>query len=294
MARSLIFLLLTFGGSWALAFTFFGVFGARYTWQFALMGAFYMFTPGVAACIVQKAYGEKIAEPLRIGFRVNRWFFVAWLIPPLLAVASVGVSLMMPGIELTADPFQSNFATFLEQNLSDAKQAEMRRVASEMLVHPVLWVLAGGMVSGVTINAVAGFGEELGWRGFLQREWSCHGFWKSSWLIGLILGMWHLPFLLQGHNYPGHPYSDVVVMSVWTMLFSPLIAFISNRAESVVAAAVMHGSLNGTAIAPTLLLRGGDSLRVGVMGVAGILVLVVLNVGLYWMVRWKPIMARNR
>jgi hypothetical protein len=46
------------------------------------------------------------------------------------------------------------------------------------------WLALGqGLIAGATINAVAGFGEELGWRGFLYRELSFLGFWKSSlWL----------------------------------------------------------------------------------------------------------------
>ena len=141
------------------------------------------------------------------------------------------------------------------------------------------------MVAGATINAVAGFGEELGWRGFLQREWVSLGFWRSSWLVGLVWGLWHTPFLLHGYNYPGYRYAGILVMSLWTVLFAPLIAYVYFQAESVLAAAIMHGTLNGTVMAPMLVLRGGDSLAIGVMGMAGIIVLLILNAGLYCMIR---------
>src|SRR3972149_5874649 len=104
MARSLLYLLIAFGGSWALAFTYFESFGTEYSWRFAVMGALYMFVPALAACVVQRAYGEEIAKPLGVRFRINRWFFVAWLLPPLLAVAVTGVSALMPGGGVTPPP----------------------------------------------------------------------------------------------------------------------------------------------------------------------------------------------
>ena len=71
-------------------------------------------------------------------------------------------------------------------------------------------------------------------------------------------------------------------MTIWTILFSPLIAYVRIRSGSVIAAAIMHGALNGTAMAPALVLHGGDSLTVGTIGIAGCLVLVFCNCLLFW------------
>ena len=49
------------------------------------------------------------------------------------------------------------------------------------------------------------------------------------------------------------------------------------QADSVFATGILHGALNGTAMAPLLALKGGDVLQIGVMGFAGILVLLCLN-----------------
>ena len=53
-------------------------------------------------------------------------------------------------------------------------------------IHPIWIGLVLALIAGPTINAIAGFGEELGWRGFLQKEFSYMGFWKSSAVIGVI------------------------------------------------------------------------------------------------------------
>ena len=66
-------------------------------------------------------------------------------------------------------------------------------------------------------------------------------------------------------------------MTLWTILFSPIIAYVCIRSSSVISAAIMHGAINGTAMMPAIVLKGGDSLTIGVMGVAGLVVLLLMN-----------------
>jgi membrane protease YdiL (CAAX protease family) len=225
---------------------------------------------------------------------MNRWFFVALLLPALLAIGASAVSLFFADVSYAADLTEANIFEFFGKNLPGEQLAEINRSIDELPMHPFILVLIGGTLAGLTINGIAGFGEELGWRGLLLREWAPFGFWKSSILIGVVWGLWHLPFIIHGHNYPGHPVAGVFMMILWTVLFSPLIAYVCIRSNSVISAAIMHGAINGTAIAPALVLKGGDSLQSGVMGMAGILVLIVFNVVLIvlgkpgeWHDQWK-------
>jgi membrane protease YdiL (CAAX protease family) len=144
-------------------------------------------------------------------------------------------------------------------------------------VHP-FWLLVGqGLIASVTINAVAGFGEELGWRGWLWRELAGFGFWRASWLIGLIWGVWHLPLVLQGLNYPSHPVAGIGMMTAWCILLSPLFSYIRLRTGSVVGAAVFHGAFNAFGGLALLLTTGGGDLLAGAPGLAGFIVLAILN-----------------
>jgi membrane protease YdiL (CAAX protease family) len=82
-----------------------------------------------------------------------------------------------------------------------AEQIEQMKAWMTAFPIHIFWIsLIQGLFAGITINAVAGFGEELGWRGFLLREFDYMGFWKSSAIIGVIWGIWHAPLILQGHN----------------------------------------------------------------------------------------------
>jgi membrane protease YdiL (CAAX protease family) len=150
----------------------------------------------------------------------------------------------------------------------------------------VFLTLLQGLLTGITVNALAGFGEELGWRGFLQRELGGLGFWKASAIIGLVWGFWHAPLIVQGFNYPEHPWAGVFLMNVETLLSAPLFAYVCLKADSVVAAAIFHGTCNGMSVLATMGLEGGNDLLVGDCGLAGFLVLLVANLGLIVFDRW--------
>lgn len=172
----------------------------------------------------------------------------------------------------------------------------MKSQAAAFPIHPFWIGLLQGLIAGITINAVAGFGEELGWRGLLQREFGYLGFWKSSGIIGLIWGVWHAPIILQGHNYPQHPLEGVFMMTIFTLLLSPIFSYVRLKAKSVIAAAIIHGSLNATAGLSILVVKGGSDLTIGVTGMAGFIVLALANLGLFAYDRFlakEPITNKN-
>jgi membrane protease YdiL (CAAX protease family) len=228
----------------------------------------YMFCPTIAVLIVQKLIYKHSLRELGISFRLNRWWLVAWLLPIVAALVVVPVSLIMPGVEFTAEAEQS-------RALALAGNTGIQAMA--LPVHPFWIGLAGAVIAAVTVNAVAGFGEELGWRGLLQRELGRLGFWNASLVIGLIWGLWHMPLILQGHNYPQHPVAGVFMMVVFCVLLSPIFGYIRLKSGSVITAAIAHGSLNAAAGLPLIIIKGGNELTAGVTGLAGLLVLLGIN-----------------
>ncbi|NIM48808.1 MAG: CPBP family intramembrane metalloprotease, partial [Gemmatimonadales bacterium] len=59
-------------------------------------------------------------------------------------------------------------------------------------------------VIGIPLSGLAAtFGEEYGWRGFLQDELVKLGTLRGVLLIGVVWGLWHFPVILRGvHTYP--------------------------------------------------------------------------------------------
>ncbi len=277
MKKSLLYLLFTFTFSWLLAGFLYWTNGEMQSPEGMFVGALFMFGPTFGVIIVQKIiYREKIVKPLGISFRINWWFLVAWLLMPVLAFAAFGVALLFPEIEYS--PSMMGMFERYKDIISPEKMATMKEQIETLPIHPVWVSLFMGLGAGVTINAVAGFGEELGWRGFLQKEWEHLGFWKSSIFIGIIWGIWHAPLILMGHNYPHYPVIGVFMMTVWCILLAPIFSTIRIRAQSVVAAAILHGTLNATYGISVIMLKGGNELLVGMTGLAGFLVLLVVDI----------------
>lgn len=281
MKKSLLFIGLTFFASWLMAILFFVFGGQSYTPAFYVMCICYMFMPMIMAIIVQKfVYKEAIKEPLGISFRLNRWFLVAWLLPPIITVAAIGVSLIFPGIEFVTNSETSRIFEHLS-NLPPEHLEEMKQQTSVLPFHPFWFALLTGLIAGITVNAVAGFGEELGWRGLLQGEFRFLGFWQLSIIIGFIWGIWHAPIILYGHNYPKHPVAGVFMMTILCVLLSPIFSYVRLKAKSVIAAAIIHGSFNATAALALVVVKGGSDLTVGITGLAGFIALAIINFGIF-------------
>jgi uncharacterized protein len=275
MRKATIFIGLTFFINWSFAWLFFALGGRWGTPLGMAFGAGYMFVPMLVAILLQKGvYREPVKEPLGVSFRLNRWFLVAWFLPPVIALATLGVSLLLPGIE-----YAPQMQGLVERFTPLLQPEQIQEFKQQMTATPirVFWLaLLGGLIAGITINAVAGFGEELGWRGFLQKEWAFLGFWRSSVLIGVVWGLWHAPLILQGHNYPQHRVAGVFMMTLWCVLLAPIFSYIRVKARSVIAAAIVHGTLNATYGLSIILIRGGNDLTTGVTGLSGFLVLAVV------------------
>lgn len=262
----LIYLYLALGGKWVMPGSL-------------IVTIAYMFVPMTVAIVLQRAvYRQPLSEPLGVSFKLNRWFTVAWLLPAAMALATLGVSLLYPSVEFSSE--MAGLMERLKSALTPDQFQQMQKQTVLLPIHPFWIALAQGLIAGPTVNAVAGFGEELGWRGFLQRELGGLGFWKSSALIGFIWGVWHTPIILQGHNYPQHPEVGVAMMTAFTILLAPIFSYVRIKARSVIAAAVLHGSLNATAGLAIMVVKGGDDLTTGMTGVAGFITLGVVNIAI--------------
>lgn len=280
LKKSIWFSALAFALSWALVGVFLLVGGQWNTPVASLIAVVYMWMPLVAVIILQKGvYKQPVRTQTGLWFRLNRWWLVAWLLPVGIALATFGISLLLPGISF--DPGMAGFYERLSDTMPAETIAQMKQQTRKLPVH-VFWLTCiQALIFGPTINAVAAFGEEIGWRGHLMRLLMPAGFWRANLLIGLVWGIWHAPIILLGHNYPSHPVIGVLMMIIFCMLLSPLFGYIRIKARSMLAAAVMHGSLNATTGLSMMLVKGGGDLVTGTTGCAGFLALGLANLALW-------------
>lgn len=188
----------------------------------------YMFSPLLAGLVVCWRHNVSVRT---VGLRIGRprWLAVAAVgalpfvgLTLLLAVAVPGVGFdptvdVIPGIELPPGILGIGTALGLVLGL------------------------------GTTVNAVFALGEEFGWRGYLLWELAPLGFWRASAAIGTIWGLWHVPIIVAGYNFPSFPYIGVLAITIACLSFSPVYTYLVIRAESMLAAALLHGVFNGSA-----------------------------------------------
>jgi uncharacterized protein len=129
------------------------------------------------------------------------------------------------------------------------------------------------------------FGEEYGWRGYLLPRLLPLGEIRASVLLGVIWGVWHLPLLLAGLNYPGvNVWLAIIIFTFVTVGLSFTYTwFYVASSGSVLVAAVYHASTNqfsDTFWVPPLL-SGANPFAPSVVSAVLIMILVIAVYGLF-------------
>ena len=226
-----------------------------------------MLIPMLAVIFTQLIFKEKVLSGCGVSLRFNRWWWIGWLLMPVIALATLGVSLLMPGEAL-------------------ATESEVVKQASAQMGGAGLWGFIAlstfsGMLAGATINSFFAFGEEVAWRGFLYKEFKGRKFLTVALIIGVIWGFWHFPLILNGHNYPQHPVLGVFLMVLMCILLTPILMYFRKKSGSVIVPAVMHGTFNAVIGISNILVEPANDLLVGGPGLAGFIVLLLTNICIF-------------
>jgi len=113
-------------------------------------------------------------------------------------------------------------------------------------LYPLALIVAFGLaVTGVPLSGLAVmFGEEYGWRGFLQDELVKLGKRRGVLVVGLVWGLWHFPVILSGvHTYPSTSLGlglGLVFFVLWGFVQSYAVM----KTRSIWVAAFLHGVVN--------------------------------------------------
>lgn len=145
-----------------------------------------------------------------------------------------------------------------------------------------LLTLVQGVIAGFTINLPFAFGEELGWRGLFLRETQKLGFLKSNLFIGVVWGLWHAPIIVQGHNYPGHPVAGIFMMTLFTTSLAFPMAYCRFKSKTILGPSALHGMFNPLGMLTAFFVSGANPLFGFVAGIAGVAVILLLTLGIYF------------
>jgi membrane protease YdiL (CAAX protease family) len=139
-----------------------------------------------------------------------------------------------------------DLAAFLAAVAPSGNQQQMLQMAQTA---PLAFLAVSGAQSvflSPLIALLITFGEEYGWRGYLQGELVKLGRVRGIALVGLIWGIWHAPIILMGHNYPGYPIAGVLMMTAYCIGLAFVLGYAVLKSGSVWLAAYLHGVNNQT------------------------------------------------
>ncbi len=113
----------------------------------------------------------------------------------------------------------------------------------------LLWLLIAlqSVVLGPCLGLLFAFGEEFGWRGYLQSEMLKMGKVPAMLIIGVIWGVWHAPVIAMGHNYPGYPIAGIFLMTAYCIGLAFILGYAVLKSGSVWLAAFLHAVNNQAA-----------------------------------------------
>jgi membrane protease YdiL (CAAX protease family) len=214
--------------------------------QFTLLpGAF---SPAIAAVIVRKwITREGFADA---GLKPNlsrawRYYLFAWLLPLFVSAIIIGLVIAF-GI-----------------GSPDFSLQRAMEVLSWVVIP--IWLLQALFFTFLL------WGEEFGWRGYLQIRLFSERPLLAAVTTGIIWGIWHYPINLRGYNFPEHPILGLLVFPISTIMLSIIFGWLRLRSGSVWPTCLAHSATNSIGGSLTMLVfyDGPDLLFTGYLGLLG-------------------------
>jgi len=110
----------------------------------------------------------------------------------------------------------------------------------------MLTMVLNTVVVGPFLGLIITFGEEYGWRGFLQTELIRIGRIRGVFILGIIWGIWHWAVSWMGYNYPGQPLFGSLFMVAYCTILAYFLAHAVFKSKGVWTAAYLHALSNQT------------------------------------------------
>ena len=237
LVRSLVvYLVLAFGLAWGLAavlYVHYGpdalrvapkTMGDHLALEAGLFGM--MLCPGIAALVVRGAVVRQPLRDLGLTFGLYRGWLLAFVIPLGVVVAAFAVSYLVGPAHF--DWALTHYRELLVQQGQDVAHFDKM---PKLGLHAIFFVQA--VIVGPVLGLPFALGEELGWRGHLTPIlMRLLGRPAGLLVAGAIWGLWHLPIILMGHNYPGHPWLGAGLFVGFCVLLSPVLQWLFETSGS--------------------------------------------------------------
>lgn len=281
-SKILLYLIVSFGFSWIIAAIIWKIDESN---PIIKSGLYFLFMcgPGIAGLICAWRFnkGQRV-KVLGLSGPWTVWFLWTWLLGIVLILGSSAIHYLSPSVSPVAPVV--GLGALLEEAGQGALLESVDSIPYVNLVLIAQWLLLAPL-----INIPLMLSEELGWRGWLWHELRLKGFWIASFWIGLLWGLWHIPIIALGHNYPGMPIWGPIFFTVFCVLYSPIFSLVREKSKSVWGPCILHATTNGAAALGFAIQSSTEMPWRGVVGVGGFIMISVLTL---WVWKQKPLVNK--
>lgn len=272
----LVFVVVAYGLAWLVCLPLWlaGGLAAVPVPVFTSIGVVMMYTPTVAAVAACKLDGLPLRRTLGLGLGPRRGRTMLTIAVVVVLIGVIGLVALATSALLGTYRFDLVHFEGARRLLSAQLAAAGGSLPPIPMPLLVLLIIVQAFTIGTVISALAAFGEEVGWRGYLTPALVDRlGAPLATVVIGVIWGCWHAPLLLLGYNYPTlPPWQRLVAMSVFCTILAAVLGWGRTRSGSVFPAAIGHGAVNAGLATTAVMLSAVptlDTANSSVMGWAG-------------------------
>lgn len=205
-----------------------------------------MWIPALAAVIMRLLTRKSLFRGL--GWNIFRQLHLVLLLA--LVPLAVDVATTVIALWFGFGEWNPNFILVSNSLISIKKVALLFGAGEQNISFFVLNFLLSFWVGTLLYMLAFAFGEEYGWRGYLQQHLtSKYGLYKGLAVLGIVWGYWHLPgALFLGLNYPEYPVlGGLVLMPLLMLAFSFVFGLLYIKHNIIWIPAMLHAALNVSA-----------------------------------------------
>jgi membrane protease YdiL (CAAX protease family) len=261
-----------------------------YSWQYVIfitggveskLFPFLMFFPAIVAIVFRIITKEGFRK---VGWGLRRWWY---LLPAIFVplVFTLGIVFLLEALDW------ATLSVFIFNNgMVDSKVPLVLGNHTQSIAFFAINLVIS-FIGICIISSIFTFGEEFGWRGYLQEKLLRK--FGLNWgliILGIIWGYWHLPIILMGYNFPNHPVLGALLLMPISTIFAGIFeGWIYLRSRSIWMPVLVHASGNAAAgiLFGGMIMHQNESFRqliwLAAWGIVAALCLISLN-------RNKPIL----
>ena len=259
-----------------------------FSWQWVALAVATLVAPLLATVLTQLIFKERPLRELGLALRFSHWHFIGWILMPIITVATLLLSVSLPGMNFLSGKVVDEFMTHPDMMDGVTRNAASRMVdlvdrlplldSSSLL----LLIFVGALLIGATVASLFTTCMETGWRGYLLRQLEGLPFLEACLWSGISWGLSLVPLVLMGFFYGNHNVLGMPMIVLFCTLLTPLLVYVRVKSATLWSSATMVATLLLCLPVFHLYVIGYDALYTSLTGLSGIAVLLFVDVALFF------------